>query len=445
MQTQTYSGPASEIERRTMRRVAWRLMPFLMLSYFIAYVDRVNIGFAALQMRDDIGVSEAVFGFGGTLFFIAYVIFEIPSNMALQRAGARLWIARIMISWGLVGIGASLVIGPWSFYASRFLLGAAEAGFFPGVILYLTYWFPRAYRARVLATFMVAIPFSSFLGSPLSALLLELDGVAGLRGWQWLFIVESVPAILLGALALGVLTSRPRDAAWLREDERAWLEAQLAQEEEATAGAPGEVGPTVLGMFRNKTVWALAVVYCGSSATSNALSLWQPQILKSFQLSNLETGFLNMIPFGIASIFMVLWGRYADTTGERIWSTAMPLALTSGCLLLTLTTDSLAITMVLLSLILVGNYAMKGPFWALSTESLPPHVTAAGIAAINAFAHLGTGGASALLGLIKEATGSFPLALLPLAALTAAGAITVLLIGRKRKVAHFPAVLSARD
>lgn len=426
--------PRTDLEARTMRKVTWRLLPFLMLSYFVAYIDRVNVGFAALDMQQ-VGISEAVFGIGGTLFFVAYVLFEIPSNAALQKFGARLWIARIMISWGLVGIGTSLVIGPWSFYTSRFLLGAAEAGFFPGVILYLTYWFPRAYRARIVATFMVAIPVSNFLGSPISALLLEMDGVAGLEGWQWLFIVESIPAVALGLAAVRVLTSTPREAHWLTEEERNWLESTLAKEGDRTGQL--HLGRSLIEVFRNKSIWALALIYCGSSATSNALSLWQPQILKSFELSNLQTGLLNMIPFGVASVFMVMWGRYADITGERIWSTAVPLALTSTCLFLTLSTDSLAITMVLLSLILIGNYAMKGPFWALSTETLPPALSASGIAAINTFAHLGTGGASALLGIIKQSTGSFPLALMPLATLTATGAITVLILGRYRTAQGF--------
>lgn len=435
MQDEAFASQQAALEKATMRKVTWRLMPFLMMCYFIAYIDRVNVGFAALTMKN-IGLSDAVFGLGATFFFIAYVIFEIPSNLALQRVGARLWIARIMITWGLVGIATSLVVGPWSFYLSRFLLGAAEAGFFPGVILYLTYWFPRAYRARIIATFMVAIPVSNFLGSPLSALLLELDGVAGLHGWQWLFIVESLPAVILGFFAMRVLTSVPADARWLTDEQREWLQAELAAEgrQEVTHTS----GQSIIAMFRSGYVWALALIYCGSSATSNALSLWQPQILKSFHLSTLQTGLLNMIPFGIAAVFMVLWGRYADKTRERIWSTALPLALTSASLLLTLTTDSLWMTLALLSLALLGNYAIKGPFWALATETLPPHMVAGSVAAINTFAHLGTGGASALLGVIKQATGSFPMALIPLGTLTAIGSITVLIIGYRRAAGRTP-------
>jgi MFS family permease len=324
------------------------------------------------------------------------------------------------------------VTGAVSFSIARFLMGAAEAGFFPGVILYLTYWFPKAYRARIVATFMVAIPLSSFLGSPLSAALLALDGMAGLHGWQWLLIMEAIPAILLGIAALVVLPSKPVEARFLNAEEKGWLEGRL-ETERAVANAGAKAGHgSILSVLMNKQVWLLAVIYCGSSATSNALSLWMPQILKSFGLSNLETGLLNMIPFGIASVFMVLWGLRADRSGERTWNTALPLALTSLSFAATLLTGSLTVTLVLLSLVLLGNYAIKGPFWALATETLPPAAAAAGIAAINTLAHLGTGAVTSLIGVLRQQTGSFPVALLPLCALTAIGCALVLWIGRDR-------------
>jgi len=429
--SQVADSQSASIEQSAMRKVGWRLVPFLMLCYFIAYVDRVNAGFAALTMNKDLGLSQAAFGFGAGLFYIAYILFEVPSNLAMEKVGARLWIARIMISWGLVGAATAFVVGPNSFYASRFLLGAGEAGFFPGVILYLTYWFPKAYRARIVAVFMVAIPLSSFLGSPISAGLLELDGVGGLRGWQWLFIAEGLPAALLGIGALFLLPDKPADARWLSDEERNWLDRTIAAER-AVAKPVGHM--PLWRTLSNKYVWALGLIYCGSSATSNALSLWQPQILKSFGLSNFETGLANMIPFGIAAALMVLWGRRADKSGERIWNTALPLALTSACLAATLlTSGSLAATMALLTFALIGNYAIKGPFWALSTEFLSASTAAAGIAAINTISHIGTSGATSLLGLIKDQTGSFPLALLPLVALTAAGTIAVLLLGRQQQ------------
>lgn len=417
-----------EIERQTMRAVGWRIVPFLVVCYFIAYVDRVNAGFAALTMNKDLGLSQAMFGIGGGLFFVAYVLCEVPSNIAMEKFGARVWIARIMITWGIVGVAMAFVVGPYSFYLCRFLLGAAEAGFFPGVILYLTYWFPKAYRARIVAMFMVAIPISSFLGSPLSAGLLQLDGLGGLRGWQWLFVAEAIPAVLLGLAALFMLPSRPAEAKWLKPEQRAWLEGRL-EADRAAGGAVAQHLP-LLKVLSNKYVWALALIYSGSSATSNALSLWQPQILKSFGLSNLETGLLNMIPFGIASVFMVFWGLRADKSGERVYSTALPLALTCVCLAATNLTSSLTVTMILLSFTLLGNYAIKGPFWAMATEWLSAGTAAAGIAAINTLSHLGTGIASWLLGAIKDATGSFPLGLLPLVFLTGAGSIMTLILGR---------------
>src|SRR5215203_6663362 len=278
----------SELEKETMRKVGLRLIPFLILCYFIAYVDRVNVGFAALTMNKDLGLSAAAFGTGAALFFVAYVLFEVPSNLAMEKVGARLWIARIMITWGLVGIGMAFVVGPYSFYLGRFLLGAAEAGFFPCVILYLTYWFPAPYRARVVATFMVAIPISSFLGSPLSAMLLELEGTLGLHGWQWLFILEALPAVVLGLVALFMLPSRPSEAKWLSAEQSEWLTRRLEDEKTSRAAPVGHM--PLWKVLSNPTIWALALIYAGSSATINALSLWQPQILKSFGLTNLQTG-----------------------------------------------------------------------------------------------------------------------------------------------------------
>lgn len=435
------------IEKSTMRKLGFRLIPFLVLCYFIAYVDRVNIGFAALTMNKDIGLTASAFGFGATLFFVAYVLCEMPSNMAMERFGARRWIARIMISWGIVGFCSAFVVGPFSYSVSRFLLGAAEAGFFPGVILYLTQCFPKAYMARIVALFMVAIPLSNFLGSPLSALLLKLDGVADIKGWQWLLMIEAVPAILLGFLSLRILPNRPSEATWLTPQEQAWLNGQLEKERAEREGKKSDRPHNVSGMLKavitNKYVWILSLIYMGSSATSNTLSLWMPQILKSFHLTDMQTGLLNMIPFGIAAVFMIFWGLRADKSGERIKSTAFPLAITAVSFAATLFTDSLAITLILLTLVLMGNYAIKGPFWALCSETLPPATLATGIAAINTLAHLGTGAMSSVIGVLRDQTGSFPIALLPLCALTAAGSLLVFLVGaQNRRAVQLPAVNS---
>jgi sugar phosphate permease len=282
---------------------------------------------------------------------------------------------------------------------------------------------------------MVAIPLSNFLGSPVSALLLQLDGLAGFKGWQWLLMLEAIPAITLGLLALKVLPNRPSEAKWLTQQEQDWLGEQLTNDKAAReSGTPQHahsISGTFKAVFTNKYVWVLSIIYMGSSATSNTLSLWMPQILKSFHLTNMQTGLLNMIPFGMAAAFMIFWGLRADKSGERIKNTAIPLAITAVSFAATLFTDSLTITLVLLTLVLMGNYAIKGPFWALCSESLPPATLATGIAAINTFAHLGTGAMSSVIGVLRDQTGSFPIALMPLCALTAIGSLLVFLIGKQ--------------
>jgi MFS family permease len=413
-----------------MSKITWRIVPFLMVSYFIAFVDRVNAGFAALQMNHDIGLTQAAFGLGGGLFYVTYVLFEIPSNLAMKKVGPRLWIARIMVSWGLVSAAMAFVTGPNSFYAVRLLLGAAEAGFFPGVILYLTYWFPRAYRARIVAIFMVAIPVSSFLGSPISAALLQVDGVLGLRGWQWMFILEAVPAVLLGLATIFVLPDRPSSARFLSPAERDLIEHALATEAENDTTTTRHA--SLWAIMSDKYVLAASFIYAGASGASQCLSLWQPQIIKSFGLTNMQTGLLNSIPFGIASVLMIIWGRTSDRSGERIWHTAIPLALLAASLAASLAAHSLAPTILILCIAVTATYIVKGPFWALSTEWLSAGSAAAGIAQINAIGNIGGFIGTWLLGVIKDATGSYPLGLLPLAAISAVGCLLVLTIGRGR-------------
>ncbi len=349
------------LEATTMRRVILRLVPFLMVCYFFALLDRVNVGFAALQMNHDLGLTPVMFGFAASLFFVSYFLVEVPSNLALQRVGARRWIARIMITWGLVTMGMAFVTGPHSLYAMRFILGAAEAGFFPGAILYLTYWLPGRYRARVLATFTVSIPLATFLGSPLSVSLLELHGVLGLKGWQWLFVLEGLPTVLLGIACLFVLTDRPKDATWLTPEQRGWLVSRLAAE----AAGKTPVGHISLwGLLRNKYFLTMALVCAGASATGSTLSVWQPQIIKSFGLTNLQTGFVNSVPYGIATILMILWGRHSDRRAERTWHTAIPLLLAGFGLAVLNLAGGITLTIVAVSFALVGAYAFKGPFWA---------------------------------------------------------------------------------
>jgi len=416
----------ARLEADTIRKITWRLIPFLMLCYLLAFIDRGNIGMAALQMNDDLGLTKKMFGFAGSLFFISYFLFEVPSNLALQKFGARKWIARIMITWGLVSACMALVQGATSLYVLRFLLGAAEAGFFPGVVLYLTYWFPAAYRGRIVAIFMVAVPMASFVGSPLSALLLQADGILGLRGWHWLFILEGIPTVLMGVACLFFLTDRPEQAKWLSEEQRSWLSARMDRERnEKRTAAHVPLGK----LLRSKEVLGMALVCATASASGSVLGLWQPQLLKSFGLSIMETGLVNSIPYVIAAVLMVWWGRHSDRQNERRWHTAIPLVLISGGMLSSLFITSLASTVVLLSCVLIGAYSFKGPFWALSSTWLPPSSAAAGLAAINAASNLIGGGLMVnVYGWIREETGSYSLALLPIAILALASIVTLLVL-----------------
>ncbi len=417
------------LEKETMRRVIWRILPFLVVSYLVSIIDRGNIGMAALQMNEDLGLSKAAFGFASSLYFVAYFIFEVPSNLAMQKVGARLWLPRIMISWGVVSMCMALVQNTTSLYIVRFLLGAAEAGFFPGVVLYLTWWIPSRYRARIIASFMVAIPLANFIGSPLSGLILTLDGWFGLRGWHLLFIIEGLPAVLLGIAAFFILRDRPHQAGWLNERQKAWLENTL-QAERQQQKQIGHISTWQL--LKHRQIWLMALIYAGASSAGTTLSVWSPQLLKSFHLDNLTTGLLNAIPYGLASMLMIVWGRSSDRTNERRWHTALTLFMIAAGVFAAFINLSLPITIVILSTILIGAYSAKGPFWALASGWMSSTSAAAGLAAIGAIANL-IGGVVMVnaYGVISEQTGSHTLAMLPLAGLCLAGGIAVLFMGRR--------------
>ena len=425
------------LERETLRAIIWRIVPFLMLCYFFNLLDRSNIGIASLQMRPQLGLSAAAYGLGGSLFFVGYFLFEVPSNLALQKFGARRWIARIMISWGAMCVLMALTQGPLSFYALRFLLGVAEAGFFPGIVLYATYWFPAHYRARIVAAFSMSVPLASFIGSPVSAALLQLDGTLGLHGWQWVFVAEGLPTVLLGIACLFVLRDGPAAAPWLRPDQRAWLGGVL-EAEKAKARTVGHI--TLAQLARHPAVWGLAIACAASSSASSSLSIWQPQLIKSFGLTNFQTGLVNSIPYGFAAGLMMFWGLHSDRTGERRWHAAIPLlVIATGLAAVSFATGSLPVTVALLSCVLVGYSSFKGPFWAFASDTLSPATAAAGIAGINAFSNLAGGAMVSVVGLVQDRTGSFALALLPIVALALLGATVVLLTGRSARTAAVPA------
>ncbi|MDR3533587.1 MAG: MFS transporter [Rhodopila sp.] len=415
------------VEAVVMRRVFWRLMPFLLAAYLICYIDRVNVGFASLQMNKAVGIDPKTYGLGAGIFFIGYFILEVPSNLGLERFGASRWIARIMVSWGVLSGAFALVGGPTSFLVLRFLLGAAEAGFFPGVILYLTYWFPSEQRARIVGIFMVAIPVAGLTGSPISGAILGMDGTLGLGGWQWVFILEALPAVLMGLFSLVWLTDRPEHAQWLTPEQRTWLANKLATERKRTTKVKQL---SVWKVMTNKYVLIMGLVYSGAAGASSAMAIWQPQVIKSFGLSNLQTGFLNAVPYAISAVLMVLWGRASDRSGERVWHNALPLGWMALALVATFWAQSLWTLLPLLTLVLAGTYASKGPFWALSSEWLAAPVAAAGLAQINALGNLSGFFCNYLIGWIKDETGSFPLAIMPIAALAAAGTIALLVTGR---------------
>ena len=428
----------AELERSAMRRIGWRLVPFLILAYFISFLDRVNVGFAAIQMNKDIGLTATVFGWGAGVFFLGYFLLEIPSNLALERFGAKIWIARIMATWGIISAVMAFVQGPWSFVGLRFLLGLAEAGFFPGVILYLTYWFPAEYRARIVGVFMISIPISSFLGSPISGALLGLSGW-GLRGWQWLFILEGLPAVLMAIAVLYFLPDRPSKAAWLPAAECDWLEQRLQAESARNALRSHAAQAPLWGALREPKLLLFAAIYFGSTASSYGLTFWTPQIVKSYGLSNFATGLLNSVPYGFASVAMILWGRHSDQMRERRWHLAIPFLTLAVGLAAGTVLSGLAPLICALTVAAAGVYMLKGPFWALATEQLPSTTAAPSIAAINAIGNLGGFLGPFLIGAIKGGTGSFTLSLLPLIVFALISAVLSLVPGRERAVTTMPA------
>jgi D-galactonate transporter len=414
-------------------KATYRLIPFLCLAYTVNFLDRVNVGFAALHMNADLGFSPAVFGFGAGIFFLGYIVFEIPSNLALQRFGARIWIARIMISWGLIACAMALVRGETSFYVSRLLLGIAEAGFFPGIILYLTYWFPAGTRARIIALFMASVPLATVFGGPISGVLLQMHGFAGLAGWQWLFIIEGAPAVLLGVLALFVLTDKPDKAAWLSENERRALTETLASEAANTKA----VGYADLRQaLKRPRVLALGVLYFLMVTGLYGIGFWMPQVLATFGLDPLHVGFLTAIPYLFAAIAMVLWGRHSDKTGERRWHIALPLLLAACAFAWSAYSGPLLPTMIALSLATLGFYAAFGPFWSLPTALLTGTGAAAGIALVNSMGNAAGFTGPYIVGLLKQATGSFSAALLFLAAALALGGLMALCFKRIEDPRH---------
>lgn len=424
----------TDIEKRTISRITWRIVPYIMLLYFIAFLDRVNIGFASLTMNQDLGLSSTAFGLGAGIFFVGYFLFEVPSNLILHKVGARIWIARVMVTWGLVSGCMAFVQGETSFYILRFLLGVAEAGFFPGIILYLSYWFPAKNRASVTALFMAAAPISTALGSPISGALLEMHGYMGLAGWQWMFLLEAIPAVVLGVVTFFFLTDRPAKAGWLADDEKEWLTATM-KEEEAQRSASSAHNP--LKALADPRVLALSLVYFGTSAGLYTLGIWSPQIIKAFGLSSLATGFVNALPGVVAVVAMVLWARHSDRTRERTWHVVIACLVAAGGLVLAAGATTIVAVVLALVIVNIGISSSKPPLWSMPTMFLGGSSAAAGIATINSIGNLGGFAGPAIIGWIKDETGSFAGGLYFVAAslLVSAGLVLVLSRAQKRAAA----------
>jgi ACS family tartrate transporter-like MFS transporter len=434
-------------EVATLAKVTRRLVPFLIICYFVAYLDRVNVSFAALTMNHDLGLSQTAFGFGAGIFFIAYFIFEVPSNLLLERFGARKWIARIMLSWGILSglmafipnIARATGLGnETTFYLLRVLLGAAEAGFFPGIIFYLTLWFPTEYRARIVGYFMAAIPLSTVIGAPISGLLLYLHGGLGLAGWQWLFLIEAVPAIILAGVVFFYLTDRPMDAAWLSADERGWLSEKLLTEQRQREAIRQY---TVTEALFNPKVIGLSLVYFGAVATNYGLSFFLPQIVKAFGLNTFLTTVVSATPYLVGLIGMVWWGRRSDRVAERRFHTAIPLFVAAAGIAISTALNDPSLKMIALSVAGFGIFACLPVFWTLPTAFLSGAAAAAGIAVINSIGNLAGFAGPFAMGWIRDHTGSYTGGLLLLAGLGIVATGIVLALGRDEARERMPMVL----
>ena len=396
---------AAALEKSTMRKAYLRLLPYCFLLYILCYIDRINVGFAALTMNKDIGLSAYVYGLAAGAFFWGYCLLEIPSNIMLEKVGARLWIARIMITWGAASAATALATGPWSFFSIRVLLGAAEAGLFPGLLLYFHRWFPQRHRGRVSGIFLIGLPAATAIGGPLSTALMQLDGVLGLHGWQWMFIGEGVPTALLGLTVYSVLTERPSEAKWLTQAEKDWLEAELAKERHAVESVRVH---SILTALTNPRVLVFTVIFAGLGMAGVGLTLFLPQILKSLGVSNTEAALLTSVPYVFGSLAIIGFGWLSDRIGDRFWVLTATCGMAAlGMTMAGLWHDNLVWVLGAFSLAVVGFYGMKSPFWPLPSTVLSGPALAAGLAFINSVGNFCGYLGPIAVGYAKDTTGGF--------------------------------------
>ncbi len=413
----------SAIETAAMRKVYLRILPLTVVMYFLCYIDRINVSFAALTMNKDIGLDAWTYGISSSAFYLGYVVFEIPSNLVMDKVGARLWLARIMITWGLASAATAAVVGPTSFLAIRFLLGVGEAGLFPGTILLFTYWFPDAHRARIIGAFTLALPVSVALGAPISTKILELDGLLGVKGWQWIYIMEAIPTVVIGIFVLFAMNDKPENAKWLTEAERTWLTATLAQERRAVESG-GKF--SVWRGMTNPKVLLLSVNYLGIVTASLGLLLFVPQIIKSLGASNMGTGYATSLAYVCGAISMMTFSWLSDKLGDRRWLLFFTCLLSTVGLVMAGATMGTWWSLAGMCIATIGFYGTKGPFWSMPTMILTGSAAAGGIAFINAFGNIGGALGPAIVGWLKDTTGSYAGGLYGLAAFTGVSALIAL-------------------
>jgi MFS family permease len=411
----------SELEQRALRKAAWRLIPLLALAYFFNYLDRTSVGFAALTMNKDLGLTATQFGWGAGIMFFGYCLFEVPSNLAMYRFGARRWMARIMITWGLAAAATALAVGPNSFYVIRSILGIAEAGFFPGVIFFLSTWFPVQYRTRVLTWFTLAVPLSSLVGGPVSTALLQIDGWMGLKGWQWMFIIEGLPACVLGFVTLKMLADKPSDAKWLTKDERLALQ-QMAAAEHAKKQTSHSLKP----VLRDVRVYILGMITFSFTIGSYGIGIWLPQILKGHGLSTMSTGWVSAIPYFFVTLGMLLWAKRVDMSGRRIANLAVACLLSVLALAFSIAFHQLVPALAGITLALVGTNSARAIFYTIPSRFLSGQAAAGGIALINTMGAMGGFVGPYLVGYLKDATGSFEAGMIGMAAVLALATLLTL-------------------
>jgi MFS transporter, ACS family, tartrate transporter len=430
------------IESRTIQKVSWRLLPLIVFAYLVAYIDRTNVAFASLTMNKDIGLSPFAYGWGAGIFFIGYFFFEVPSNVVLHKVGARKWIARIMITWGIVSALMALVKGPVSFLSMRFLLGVAEAGFFPGVILYFTYWFPSVYRARVVSTLFLAVPISNALASMMSgAILTSMQGVLGLKGWQWVFILEALPAIVLAFVVLRLLTDRPEAAEWLAPEERQWLSSRIAEEQRKIAGTGRPM--TLLQALMDRRVLGLCLMYLATVTANYGLSFFLPQIVKGLGRSNLMTGFLSAIPFAAGTIGLLAWGFSSDKHHERKWHMISACVFGSMGLAGAAWVGNSYWALFFMSIATMGIYGSRPAFWPMPSTFLTGVGAAGAIALINSVGNLGGYVGPFIVGWAKDTTGNFNGGLYFLAGACFLGAVLTFFVAPAEKHHEGPTLAAA--